>query len=1320
MKLARKIEIVSISSESETDRHVHRLVPGIKSFSKYVGFAVSLIGVLVVLSWLVGLEQLNNVFAELTSMEANTAIAFIAAGLSLWLRASTNLKLQTAAKVLAVITGLIGLLTLGEYLSGRDFGIDQLLFKDLAVAGVLHPGRMSFISALNFTMLGMALLLIDSNNEHRYNLAQSLTLVTGMIAYIALSAHVFGVDSLYHVGVFAPMAFHTALSFVLLVVGIICAQPEDGWAGNLLADNLGGDLLRRLLPVAFVVPILLAWFRLQGQLAGYYDTSLGTTLLAIASTFLLSIIIWFNAKGLSRVDNDRRRVEQNLRESEERYHTLFESIDEGFCIIEKVESKAGEPLDFRYIVANQAFAAHSGVGHVVGKTIRQAFPGEIEEWFLTYDAVLRTGEPIRFERGLVTHGRVLELYAFRVADGTHRRVAVIFKDITERKQAEDALQFARDQAEQTADRIARLQRVTAALSEALTPLQVARIVVEQGAPALGAVSGTVMLLAEDGQNLEIVYSASPQPVIQPYQHFPISLRVPAADAARSGEPVWIESRQQYLERYPHLADQIKLWDHQSALAIPMFDKGRMLGVLALSFDSTLPYTPKDQDYVLTLARQGAQALERARLYEAEQKARRVATEFAQQQEALYKLTNQLQRTNSLEDVFNAALDAILGALRCDRASILLFNDSDLMHFVAWRGLSDNYRKSTDGHSPWKPDEKNAEPISINDIATGEISDSLRTVIQENGIGSLAFIPLVSDGKLIGKFMTYYNTPHVFSEGELELSLTIARQLAFGIERKQAEEALRENERRFREMIDALPTAIYTTDAEGLLTHFNPAAVEFSGRVPELGTDRWCISLRLYHPDGTPLPHDQCPMALAIKEGRVVRGTQAIAERPDGKRIWFEPYPTPLRNSKGRIVGGINMLVDITERKQAEESLRESEERFRAILRQATAGIVRKDAEGKLLFVNEAFCNMLGYTESELLGKTIWQLTHNDDVEENKRLYDRTMVEGTPFKLEKRLIRRDGSILWVNVSVSPIMDATGRPESAVAVEVDITGRKQAEEALRDLNIQLESRVQNRTVKLQEANQSLLNEIAERQKAEEALHASGKRLQILSQRLVEVQEEERRAIARELHDSVGQSLSALNINLVILDNQISNSADEQIRTRLNDSMQLTAETISLVRDVMSDLRPSVLDDYGLEAALQSYLDQFKSRYAINVLFEKPDQPIRRLGSSIEMTFLRIAQEALLNIARHAHADQVNLLLEPDGNAVRLIVQDNGSGIESWPEANRPGSHGLTIMRERADAVGGTLRVLSVPGQGTKVEVSIPVENGSLQTVQEERRE
>ncbi|HEX2055072.1 MAG TPA: PAS domain S-box protein, partial [Nitrospiraceae bacterium] len=140
------------------------------------------------------------------------------------------------------------------------------------------------------------------------------------------------------------------------------------------------------------------------------------------------------------------------------------------------------------------------------------------------------------------------------------------------------------------------------------------------------------------------------------------------------------------------------------------------------------------------------------------------------------------------------------------------------------------------------------------------------------------------------------------------------------ERKRAAEALRESDRRFREMIDALPAAIYTTDVEGRVTHFNPAAAELSGRTPSLGTDRWCVSWKLYRSDGTLMPHDECPMAVALKENRIVRGEEVIAERPDGRRFWFMPYPTPLRDAEGRVVGGINMLVDITARKEAERQL----------------------------------------------------------------------------------------------------------------------------------------------------------------------------------------------------------------------------------------------------------------------------------------------------------------------------------------------------------------------------------------------------------------
>jgi PAS domain S-box-containing protein len=123
--------------------------------------------------------------------------------------------------------------------------------------------------------------------------------------------------------------------------------------------------------------------------------------------------------------------------------------------------------------------------------------------------------------------------------------------------------------------------------------------------------------------------------------------------------------------------------------------------------------------------------------------------------------------------------------------------------------------------------------------------------------------------------------------------------------------------RLREVLDALPAAIYTTDAQGRITYYNEAAVDFSGRRPQLGDDRWCVSWKLYRPDGSSLPHDECPMALAVKERRPVRGCEAVAERPDGTRVPFIPYPTPLFDADGELIGAVNMLVDISRRKEAE-------------------------------------------------------------------------------------------------------------------------------------------------------------------------------------------------------------------------------------------------------------------------------------------------------------------------------------------------------------------------------------------------------------------
>lgn len=400
---------------------------------------------------------------------------------------------------------------------------------------------------------------------------------------------------------------------------------------------------------------------------------------------------------------------------------------------------------------------------------------------------------------------------------------------------------------------------------------------------------------------------------------------------------------------------------------------------------------------------------------------------------------------------------------------------------------------------------------------------------------------------------------------------------------------------------------------------------------------------------------------------------------------------------------IVVTLDITERKQAEKALSESEQRFRAIINQATAGIVRTDIEGRSLFVNQAFCEMLGYTESELVGETIWKFTHSEDLEESRRLFERLYERGKPFQLEERFVRRDGSVLWVNASGSPILDEVDRPHAVVFVFVDITERKRAEEDLQRLNMELESRVETRTSELQAANW--------------ALSESRRRLQLLSQRLVEVQEDERRSIARELHDRVGQTLTALNLNLTIVNDQLVNQAIPPVSERLADSIKLVTEMIAIVRDVMSDLRPVVLDEYGLEAALQAYLTKYEARYAISVEFTRSSRRPPRLGAGLEMTVLRIAQEALLNIARHAHADHVSLALQWEENAILLSIEDNGIGIQSWQETNRLNGHGLMVMRERAEAVGGTLKILSAVKKGTRIEAYLPFQNDGKITDEKE---
>jgi PAS domain S-box-containing protein len=246
---------------------------------------------------------------------------------------------------------------------------------------------------------------------------------------------------------------------------------------------------------------------------------------------------------------------------------------------------------------------------------------------------------------------------------------------------------------------------------------------------------------------------------------------------------------------------------------------------------------------------------------------------------------------------------------------------------------------------------------------------------------------------------------------------------------------------FREIVETLPVAIYATDAEGRLTYFNDAAKKLSGRTPELGTDKWCVTWKLFLPDGTPQPHDQCPMALALKGLSLPNGIECVAERPDGTRFWFAPYPAVLRDGEGRIVGGVNVLVDITDRKNAEI---EAREQLRTII-EATPECVKIVArDGTLLFMNAPGLEMVGAASAEAIaGMKVCDLIAPED-RERFREFNERICRGEKGSMEFNMVSLQGVRRNMESHAAPLQYVDGSTVQ-LAIAHDISERKQAERA-----------------------------------------------------------------------------------------------------------------------------------------------------------------------------------------------------------------------------------------------------------------------------------
>jgi PAS domain S-box-containing protein len=281
---------------------------------------------------------------------------------------------------------------------------------------------------------------------------------------------------------------------------------------------------------------------------------------------------------------------------------------------------------------------------------------------------------------------------------------------------------------------------------------------------------------------------------------------------------------------------------------------------------------------------------------------------------------------------------------------------------------------------------------------------------------------------------------------------------------------------FRAALEALPVAIYLTDAQGLITFFNEAAVVLWGHRPEIGKSEWCGSWKLYWPDGRPMAHDECPMAVALKEARPVYGIEAIAERPDGTRVPFLPFPTPLFGPSGALIGGVNLLIDASDRKRAEDY----ERRLAAIIEFSEDAILSKDLNGVIATWNRGAERLFGYTAAEIVGKPVTVLIPEERIDEEPSILERIRRGERIEHYETIRQRKDGSRIDISLTVSPIRNSEGRIIGASKIARDITDRKRAEERQAILFGEMRHRIKNSLAMAQVlATQTLRGASAEEQ-------------------------------------------------------------------------------------------------------------------------------------------------------------------------------------------------------------------------------------------------
>lgn len=484
------------------------------------------------------------------------------------------------------------------------------------------------------------------------------------------------------------------------------------------------------------------------------------------------------------------------------------------------------------------------------------------------------------------------------------------------------------------------------------------------------------------------------------------------------------------------------------------------------------------------------------------------------------------------------------------------------------------------------------------------------------------------------------------------------------ERRQTQAALRDSEEQYRLLLKNVPAVVYKGYMDCGVDFVDDKVEELTGYAKSDFDSRkliWSDVLLL---------EDRPAFKEAFKEG--LKGSKSYireyrVRKKSGEIIWIQDRGQIICNSDGRAEYISGVFFDVTERKQVQEALQESENRFASFMRYLPGIAFMRDIHGRYLYVNEAWEKVRRRQLQTVIGKAfneVWAAEKAAKFNEGDR---RVITRGEPVQNIEEISQDDGAHIWL-VNKFPILDKDGKPIIVGAVGIDITRRRRAEEALWE---------------------------------------SEQRLRFLTSQLLTAQERERKRISMELHDELGQSLAVLKLQIRAVERGFGDS-QQDLKADCRELLDYLDGVIDNVRRLSRDLSPAILEDLGLQSALKYLINGVSKHYKVSHSFEVADLD-QLFPSDAQIIIYRIFQECLTNISKHAGASEVSITIRENDGLVSIALEDNGAGFDPAQVSSRRIAGrglGLAALNERARMLGGTLEIRSQPGAGTKVTCVIPI--------------